>query len=64
MRVTADRDRCAGSGVCADRLPAVFDQDDEAIVLLLVDEVPPELYPAVAEAVRRCPTEALTLLPG
>ncbi|OEV08498.1 ferredoxin [Streptomyces nanshensis] len=63
MRITADRERCVGSGLCAERIPEVFDQDDDALVLLCADEVSPELLPDVREAVERCPTEALALHP-
>lgn len=62
MRIEADRERCVGSGLCADQLPEVFDQDDDALVLPCVSEVPPELLRDVEEVVQRCPTEALALL--
>ncbi|MFG2651368.1 ferredoxin [Streptomyces sp. NPDC048436] len=62
MRITADRTRCVGSGLCAERLPGVFDQDDDALVLLGAEEVPPELRQDVEEVVQRCPTQALALL--
>ncbi|MGW7081644.1 ferredoxin [Streptomyces sp. NPDC054871] len=61
MRITADRTRCVGSGLCAERLPDVFDQDDDALVLLRAEEVPAGLRQDVEEAVQRCPTEALAL---
>lgn len=51
-----------GSGLCAERLPEVFDQDDDALVLLRADEVPPDLRRDAEEVVARCPTEALALL--
>ena len=39
MRVQADRDVCIGAGVCVMNSEAVFDQDDDGIVVLLVDDV-------------------------
>lgn len=63
MRIAADRHRCVGSGLCAERLPEIFDQDDDAVVLPRVSQVPPRLSQDVEEAVQRCPTEALALLP-
>jgi ferredoxin len=38
---------------------AVFDQDDDGIVVVLVDEVPEGEAEHVREAVRLCPSEAL-----
>ncbi|MYW46261.1 ferredoxin, partial [Streptomyces sp. SID161] len=38
MRVTADRDRCVGSGQCAMLSPEVFDQDDDGLVEVLREE--------------------------
>jgi ferredoxin len=38
---------------------AVFDQDDDGIVVLLVDEVPEGEEDHVREAVRLCPSQAL-----
>ena len=39
----------------------VFDQDDDGIVMLLVDEVPADEEDHVREAVRLCPAAALRL---
>lgn len=63
MRIVADLERCAGSGVCANALPDVFDQGDDALVLLLVTDVPDHQVDAVADVVRLCPTAALSLVP-
>jgi ferredoxin len=38
---------------------AVFDQDDDGIVVVLVDEVPAGEEDHVCEAVKLCPSEAL-----
>lgn len=56
MQINIDRDSCCGAGQCVMLAPAVFDQDEEGIVVLL-DENPPEaLHPAVREAQSMCPT--------
>jgi ferredoxin len=61
IRISADRDVCIGSGNCVMALPAVFDQDDDGIVTL-VDATPdPALQDPVRDAVRRCPSGALSL---
>ena len=59
MRVLADRDVCISAGNCVMAAGAVFDQDDDGIVVVLVDEVPEDEEDHVREAVRLCPSEAL-----
>ena len=64
MRVTVDRDRCIGAGNCALIAPAVFDQEPDDAVVVLLDESPPEdARPAVQEAVDRCPAAVIELRP-
>jgi ferredoxin len=41
---------------------AVFDQDDDGIVVLLVDHVPDGEVDHAREAVRLCPSQALRLV--
>jgi ferredoxin len=62
MKVTADREVCIGSGNCVFSAPAVFDQDDdEGLVVLLTAEVDPHGADAdaVRDAVAHCPSGAL-----
>jgi ferredoxin len=40
---------------------AVFDQDDDGIVVVLVDEVPEDELDRAREAVKLCPSQALRL---
>jgi ferredoxin len=40
---------------------AVFDQDDDGIVVVLVDEVPDGEEDHAREAVKLCPSEALRI---
>lgn len=61
MRVQADRDVCIQAGNCVMTADAVFDQDDDGIVVVLVDEVPDEELDRVREAVKLCPSQALRL---
>ncbi|MCA2216007.1 ferredoxin [Jidongwangia harbinensis] len=64
IRVATDRDRCIGSGMCVLIAPAVFDQDPDDAVVVLLDESPPETArPAVEQAVDRCPAAVIRLLP-
>lgn len=65
MRVAADRGVCIGSGNCVLTAPAVFDQDeDEGLVVVLAVEVGTRDLDAVREAVARCPSGALHLVDG
>ena len=59
MRVEADRDVCIQAGNCVMSAGAVFDQDDDGIVVVLVDEVPEAEQDHAREAVKLCPSQAL-----
>ncbi|WP_442809616.1 ferredoxin [Streptomyces sp. NBC_01335] len=59
--MSVDTTLCMGSGLCALALPEVFDQDDvDGLVVLLDPEPPRELHDDVAEAVNRCPVQAIS----
>jgi len=63
MRVTADREVCIGSGNCVFSAPAVFDQDDdEGLVVVLTAQVDDEDADAVQNAVANCPSGALRIV--
>lgn len=66
VELRVDRDRCAGSGMCALTAPEVFDQDDEDGRVLLLDARPPAGPAATAarEAAGLCPAGAITARPG
>ncbi|MFI7013951.1 ferredoxin [Streptomyces coeruleorubidus] len=62
LRLSADRDRCAGAGMCALTAPEVFDQDDEEGLVVLLHPVPaPEHQAAARMAVGLCPAGAIAL---
>lgn len=64
LKVAVERDRCIGAGMCVMLAPAVFDQDEDDAVVVLLDESPPETQrPAVEQAVGRCPAAVIRLLP-
>jgi len=65
-RIEVDRDRCVGAGNCVLTLPAVFDQDeDEGLVVVLDPEPPADYAELVARAVQLCPSGALSVaVPG
>lgn len=62
MKVHADRDVCIQAGNCVMAADAVFDQDDDGIVVVLVDEVPDDELDRAREAVKLCPSQALRLV--
>ncbi|MGF1430574.1 ferredoxin [Kitasatospora sp. LaBMicrA B282] len=65
MRLTADPDRCCGSGQCALTAPAVFDQSEEdGTVVLLTAEPAAEQLAAVRTALALCPTSAIRAAAG
>lgn len=59
VHVRADRDVCIGAGMCVLTAGAVFDQDDDGIVVVL-DETPADAE-AARQAVANCPSGALSL---
>jgi len=61
MRVVVDFDRCQSNAVCMDIAPEVFEVRDDGYLYVLVDEPDDALGPRVADAVRRCPTRAISL---
>ena len=62
MYVSADRDRCVSSGMCALTASEYFDQDeDDGRVVLLADEAE-DCDTEVRDAVSLCPSGALRLV--
>ncbi|GAA5086118.1 ferredoxin [Nocardia iowensis] len=61
MRISADRERCIGSGMCALVAPDLFDQDEnDGRVRLLAPKLHSGLS-AAREAVDACPAMALEI---
>jgi ferredoxin len=61
VKALADRDVCISAGNCVMAAAAVFDQDDDGIVVVLVDEVPADEEDNAREAVRLCPSQAISV---
>jgi len=61
VKVTADREVCISAGNCVMVAGAVFDQDDDGIVVVLVDDVPEDEEDHAREAVKLCPSQALRI---
>ena len=59
MRVEVDDPKCVTSGQCVMVAPAVFDQDEEGVVLLLTDRPAVEDEESVHESAAICPAAAI-----
>jgi ferredoxin len=62
VKIQADRDVCIQAGNCVMVADTVFDQDDDGIVVVRVDEVPEGEEEHAREAVKLCPSQALQLV--
>ncbi|HKV20901.1 MAG TPA: ferredoxin [Mycobacterium sp.] len=61
MKITADREVCIQAGNCVMVADSLFDQDDDGIVVVLVDEVPAGEEDRARDAVKLCPSQALSI---
>lgn len=61
MKVTVNRALCQGHAQCEDAAAEVFEVGDDALVRLRMENPPEELRPAVQDAVRWCPVEAIRI---
>jgi ferredoxin len=62
VKVEADREVCISAGNCVMAADAVFDQDEDGIVVVLVDDVPEGEENHAREAVKLCPSQALRIV--
>lgn len=62
MLIEADRDRCEGHGLCADVAPEIYELDDDAVVVVLHEVVPPVLQRKAEAGARVCPVAALRVV--
>ncbi len=60
-RITVDRIRCDGRGVCAELFPEVIGLDDWGYPMVAPGDVPAHLMPLARQAVSSCPVMALRL---
>ena len=63
MRLEVDWDRCEGHGMCEKNAPEMFQLDENGVMHLRLDAVPPELEAKVAAAARACPMTTLKVIP-
>ena len=62
MKIVADRDVCIGAGLCVGTSDTVFDQDDDGIVVVLVEDPAGADADLAREAVSLCPSGALKIV--
>ncbi|QBS41214.1 ferredoxin [Nocardia sp. CS682] len=64
MKITIDRHRCIGAGMCALLAPEVFDQDTDDGKVRLLDPAPlPARHAVAREAEHACPSGAIDVVP-
>lgn len=61
MRVVVDFDRCQSNAVCMDVAPEIFEVRDDNFLYVLEEQPGEELRAKLELAVRRCPTQAISI---
>ncbi|MDQ1355911.1 MAG: ferredoxin [Acidimicrobiaceae bacterium] len=61
MRVVVDFDKCTSNAVCMAVAPEVFEVRDDGYLYILQEEPPDALRPKMEDAVRQCPTGAISV---
>lgn len=61
LRITVDRSRCCGYGLCAQICPEVYKLDENGLVYVESDTVPAGLEEEAREGALACPAEALVV---
>lgn len=61
MKLTLDRPRCEGHGLCEEAAPDLMHLDDDGDLVLTVEDVDASHEGAARAAVRVCPVAALRL---
>jgi ferredoxin len=61
MKIVVDFDKCTSNAVCMGIAPEIFEVRDDNFLYVLQEEPPEEQRALVEEAVRMCPTQAISL---
>ena len=61
LRVTVDREQCAGYGNCVEVAPDIFELDEHDVAVVTADRWPTDRAEVLARAVRRCPPDAISV---
>ncbi|MGU3651861.1 ferredoxin [Mycolicibacterium sp. A43C] len=62
MRIETDRECCIGAGNCVMTADALFDQDDDGIVVMLAADIPADEEMRARRAAQMCPAGAITVV--
>jgi ferredoxin len=61
MKVVVDFDRCQSNAVCMGIAPDIFEVRDDGFLYILQENPPESARPKVEDAVRSCPTQAISI---
>jgi ferredoxin len=61
FRLSVDRARCEGHGMCEQVAPELIHLNDDAEPVFDLDDIPPAHRPVADAAVQSCPVAALTI---
>lgn len=61
MKIVVDFDKCQSNALCMSAAPEVFEVRDDGFLYILQENPGEELRANVEEAVRLCPTQAITI---
>jgi len=61
VKITVDRDRCEGYGLCEETAPRLVHLDDDGELVVDIDEIPAEQVAEARDAARVCPVAALRI---
>ena len=64
MKVVVDFDRCQSNAVCMGIAPDIFEVRDDGFLYILQENPPESARAKVEEAVRSCPTQAISIEEG
>jgi ferredoxin len=61
MKIVVDFDKCDSNGVCCGIAPYLFELDDQNFLVVKQEEPGEDQRATLEEAVRNCPTEAVSI---
>lgn len=61
MKVTVDFELCQSHGLCTQNVPEVFEIRDDGFLYILQEAPPESLRSRLQNAVRECPTGAISV---
>jgi ferredoxin len=61
LKIVIDWDRCEGNGACVPVAPALFEIDDQDMLIVLNETPPEDQRKALERAVAACPRRAISI---